>query len=65
MAKYASSKAAITATDVGMEAMAAAGFDVDLPMQRYYRDARISTVAAGSSQMQRNLIAGLMGLKVQ
>ncbi len=33
-------------------------------MQRHYRDARAATIAAGTSQIQRNLIAGLMGLKV-
>jgi len=35
-----------------------------LDMQRHYRDARAATIAAGTSQMQRNIIAGLMGLKV-
>jgi alkylation response protein AidB-like acyl-CoA dehydrogenase len=34
-------------------------------MQRHFRDARSATIGAGTSQMQRNLIAGLMGLKVQ
>jgi alkylation response protein AidB-like acyl-CoA dehydrogenase len=33
-------------------------------MQRHYRDARAATIAAGTSQMQRNIIAGLMGLKL-
>jgi alkylation response protein AidB-like acyl-CoA dehydrogenase len=34
-------------------------------MQRHYRDARMTTIAAGTSQIQRNLIANLMGVKVQ
>jgi alkylation response protein AidB-like acyl-CoA dehydrogenase len=34
------------------------------PEERHYRDARAATIAAGTSQMQRNIIAGLMGLKV-
>jgi alkylation response protein AidB-like acyl-CoA dehydrogenase len=33
-------------------------------MQRWYRDARSATIGGGTSQMQRNLIAKLMGLKV-
>ena len=33
-------------------------------MQRLFRDSRSVTIGAGTSQMQRNLIAGLMGLKV-
>ena len=32
-------------------------------MQRHFRDARAATIAAGSSEIQRNLIASLMGLK--
>jgi alkylation response protein AidB-like acyl-CoA dehydrogenase len=34
-------------------------------MQRHFRDARAATIAAGSSELQRNLIAGQMGLRVQ
>ena len=34
-------------------------------MQRHFRDARSTTIGAGTSQIQRNLIAGLMGIKVQ
>jgi alkylation response protein AidB-like acyl-CoA dehydrogenase len=37
---------------------------MEFDMQRWFRDSRAATVAAGSSQMQRNLIAGLMGLKI-
>jgi alkylation response protein AidB-like acyl-CoA dehydrogenase len=41
------------------------GYNREFDMQRHFRDARVSTVAAGTSQIQRNLIAGLMGLKAQ
>lgn len=41
-----------------------AGYSMELDMQRHFRDSRSTTIGAGSSQMQRNLIAGLMGLKV-
>ncbi len=34
-------------------------------MQHHFRDARSTTIGAGTSQIQRNLIAGLMGIKVQ
>jgi alkylation response protein AidB-like acyl-CoA dehydrogenase len=37
---------------------------MEFDMQPHYRDARPATIAAGTSQMQRNIIAGLMGLKV-
>jgi alkylation response protein AidB-like acyl-CoA dehydrogenase len=32
-------------------------------MQRYFRDSRSATIAAGTSQAQRNLLANLMGFK--
>jgi alkylation response protein AidB-like acyl-CoA dehydrogenase len=38
---------------------------MEFPMQRHYRDSRSATIAAGSSQMLRNLIARSMGLKVE
>jgi alkylation response protein AidB-like acyl-CoA dehydrogenase len=38
---------------------------MEYDMQRHYRDARSSTIAAGTSQVQRNVIAWLMGLKPQ
>jgi alkylation response protein AidB-like acyl-CoA dehydrogenase len=38
---------------------------MEYPMQRHYRDSRIATVVAGTSQIMRNMIAGGMGLKPQ
>jgi alkylation response protein AidB-like acyl-CoA dehydrogenase len=35
----------------------------EVPRQREFRDARITTVTAGASQMQRNHIARGMGLR--
>jgi len=46
-----------------MQIFGAYGYNMEFDMQRHYRDARSATVAAGSSQMQRNVIAGLMGFK--
>jgi alkylation response protein AidB-like acyl-CoA dehydrogenase len=37
---------------------------MEFDMQRHYRDARAATIAAGPSQMRRNIITGLMGLKI-
>jgi len=50
---------------MGMQIFGGAGYSSELDMERHYRDARPSTVAAGTSQIQRNLIANLMGLKLQ
>jgi alkylation response protein AidB-like acyl-CoA dehydrogenase len=41
------------------------GYNKEFDMQRHFRDARVATIAAGTSQIQRNLIAGLLGLKAQ
>jgi alkylation response protein AidB-like acyl-CoA dehydrogenase len=48
---------------MGMQVMGAYGYNMEYDMQRHYRDSRAATIAAGTSQMQRNIIAGLMGLK--
>jgi alkylation response protein AidB-like acyl-CoA dehydrogenase len=65
MAKLFASETYVKASNVGMQVMGAFGYSMEFDMQRHFRDARAATVAAGSSQIQRNLIAGLMGLKVQ
>ena len=65
MAKLLSSELYSKVSNMGMQILGANGYSMEFDMQRHYRDSRASTIAAGSSQMQRNLIAGLMGLKVQ
>ncbi|GAA3704409.1 acyl-CoA dehydrogenase family protein [Arthrobacter ginkgonis] len=56
MAKLAASDAATTTTDVGMRVMAGWGFFRGLPMQRYFRDARLYTFAPLTDEMIRNYI---------
>ena len=65
MAKLFSSETYVKVASQGMQIMGAFGYAMEFDMQRHYRDCRSATIAAGSSQMQRNLLAGLMGLKVQ
>jgi alkylation response protein AidB-like acyl-CoA dehydrogenase len=48
-----------------MQVMGAYGYSMEYDMQRYFRDARGATIAGGTSQIQRNLIARLMGLKAE
>jgi alkylation response protein AidB-like acyl-CoA dehydrogenase len=57
MVKLSSSGVAKEAADVGMEIMGGAGFDMDSPMQRYYRDQRLYVFAPLNDEMCRNLIA--------
>jgi len=49
----------------GMQILGGYSYMMEYDMQRHYRDARSTTIAAGSSQMLRNLIANTMGLKVR
>ena len=65
MAKLFSSETYSKVANMGMQIMGGYGYSMEFDMQRHYRDSRSSTIAAGSSQTQRNLIAGLMGHKVQ
>ncbi len=65
MAKLFSSETYVKVADMGVQVMGGYGLHADYDMQRYYRDARSATIAAGTSQTQRNLIAGLMGLKAR
>jgi alkylation response protein AidB-like acyl-CoA dehydrogenase len=65
MAKLFASETYAKLANLGMQIMGAYGYNMEFDMQRHFRDARSATIGAGTSQMQRNLIAGLMGLKVQ
>jgi len=65
MAKLLASEVYVKATNVGMQAMGGYGYNMEFDMQRHFRDARAATIAGGSSEMQRNLIAGMMGLKAR
>ena len=57
MTKLAASNAARLATDVGMDILGSAGFALDCPMQRYFRDHRLYAIAPLNDEMCRNLIA--------
>ena len=65
MAKLFASETYAKVANLGMQIFGGYGYNREFDMERHYRDARVSTVAAGTSQIQRNLIAGLMGLKAQ
>jgi alkylation response protein AidB-like acyl-CoA dehydrogenase len=64
MAKLFASETYAKLANQGMQVLGAYGYNMEFDMQRHFRDARSATIGAGTSQMQRNVIAGLMGLKV-
>jgi alkylation response protein AidB-like acyl-CoA dehydrogenase len=65
MAKLFTSETYVKVANQAMQVLGGFGYCEEFDMARAYRDARASTIAAGTSQIQRNLIANLMGLKVQ
>jgi alkylation response protein AidB-like acyl-CoA dehydrogenase len=65
IAKLLAAEAYVKAANVGMQVMGGFGYNMEYDMQRHFRDARAATIAAGTSELQRNIIAGQMGLKVQ
>jgi alkylation response protein AidB-like acyl-CoA dehydrogenase len=64
MAKLYCGETYAKVANMGMQVLGGYGYNKEFDMERHYRDARVATVAAGSSQIQRNLIANLMGHKV-
>ena len=65
MAKHKAAENYVWVANQGMQIMGGYGYSKEFDMERHYRDARPSTIAAGTSQIQRNLIAGMMGHKVK
>jgi alkylation response protein AidB-like acyl-CoA dehydrogenase len=63
MAKLYASELYAKVANMGVQIMGAYGLSAESEMQRFFRDSRSATIQAGTSQTQRNLIAGLMGLK--
>jgi alkylation response protein AidB-like acyl-CoA dehydrogenase len=64
MAKLFGSETYARLSNQGMQIMGGYGYSLEYDMQRHFRDSRIITVSAGSSQMQRTVISRAMGLQV-
>ena len=60
--KLYTSEAYKTISDLGLQIFGGYGFCMEYPMQRFFRDSRLSTIGAGSSEIQRNIIARSLGL---
>jgi hypothetical protein len=57
MAKLFASEHACDVTDEAIQVHGGAGYVSDHPVERYYRDARITKIYDGTSEIQKNIIA--------
>lgn len=58
MAKLAASEAATYVTHQALQVFGGNGYVTEYPMERHYRDARITEIYEGTSEIQRLVIAG-------
>ena len=57
MAKLFASEHAVDVADEAIQVHGGAGYVSDHPVERYYRDARITKIYDGTSEIQKNIIA--------
>jgi alkylation response protein AidB-like acyl-CoA dehydrogenase len=62
MANLYATEALVRITSDAMRVYGGYGFTMEFDIQRHFRDARLFVIGDGSSQIQRNLIARMMGL---
>ena len=58
MAKLAASEAATANSHAAIQVLGGMGYVTEMPAERYYRDARITEIYEGTSEIQRLVIAG-------
>ncbi len=57
MAKLFAASTAVEATRKAMQVHGGSGYMRDLPLERYYRDAKITEIYEGTSEIQRLVIS--------
>lgn len=57
MAKYFTSEIAEEVTSEGIQILGGNGYTTDYPMERYWRDARLTKIFEGTSEIQQRIIA--------
>jgi alkylation response protein AidB-like acyl-CoA dehydrogenase len=65
MAKTAAAELYADAARAGIELHGSYGYLEKHPLTMHYADSVIATVAGGASQVQRNIVAGQLGLRLR
>jgi acyl-CoA dehydrogenase len=60
--KYYIAECYKTISDVCLQILGGAGYCMEFPMQRFFRDSRLATIGGGTSEIQKNIIAATLGL---
>jgi alkylation response protein AidB-like acyl-CoA dehydrogenase len=48
--------------DMGLQVLGGYGYTMEYDLQRHYRESRLGVIGAGTSDIQRNIIARTMGI---
>jgi alkylation response protein AidB-like acyl-CoA dehydrogenase len=57
MAKYFASETAVDVANEAIQIHGGYGYTTDYPVERFYRDAKVTTIYEGTSEIQQNIIA--------
>jgi alkylation response protein AidB-like acyl-CoA dehydrogenase len=57
MAKLYASEVAVRCAEEAVQVLGGYGYTRDYPAERYYRDAKLTTIGEGTSEIQRMVIA--------
>jgi alkylation response protein AidB-like acyl-CoA dehydrogenase len=57
MAKYVASETAVDVTNEAVQIHGGYGYTTDFPVERLYRDAKVTTIYEGTTQIQKNIVA--------
>jgi len=62
IAKIVATENNFKCADMGLQILGGAGYSMEYDMQMFFRDSRVGPIGGGSSEIQKNVIAKLMGL---
>jgi acyl-CoA dehydrogenase len=57
MVKYFASEAYCRVADKALQVFGGMGYMKEMPLERYFRDSRITKIYEGTSEIQKNIIA--------